>query len=1288
MPVNMRATSALAISAICGVVALAGVDLQPRVLALTGATVAVGDDRVLPGATILVRDGFIAAVGANVPVPADAVRVDLTGQFVYPGLIDTLSEQGSKHDPHAETDPEKKVPQYAWIAAAERLAPQGASLASWRDAGVLAINVAPNEGIFRGRTAVVFTGDGDLADQVVRAPVFMQTSLRGLGYRNRRLGMPEPGGVYPTRLIGVLPYVRQTLLDAQRYDLLHRAYEASPAGMAPPAHDRGLEALVPVVRGTLPVALEANEEREFTRLLGLITELNLNAVFVGGYEAPLVADALAARKIPVLVSLNFPGPDSDVPPDFAVPSRVLAQRAHAPATAGELARAGVRIAFASDGLQDGRQFLSNLRLAVRRGLPPQAALRSATLEAARLLGVERQLGTVEPGKIANLVVTDAALFSDAARIRFVLVQGRRYDVPGARQTVAAAPDRPAVDLPVHAPVAPHDLLITHASLMTVSHGTIRNGSMLIRGGKIAAIGTDVAAPPGVDVFDASGKWIMPGIIDAHSHQATDSHNEATSNVTAMAQIVNTINPTDAAIWRELAAGVTMANTLHGSVNPIGGQTAVIKLRWGRPYQDMLVTGAKPSLKFAIKEFARRRGSSPPSSLMGMDTVIRDTLLQAREYGREWDAYRAAKAAGTAPIVPPRRDLAMEPLVEVLEGRRFVHAHVYTREESLVLLRIAEEFGFKVVLQHAKEAYKIAEEIRRHGGGGASLFSDLGGASPYVAAMLTRAGVVASINSDGEPVARYLLQQAAATMRYGGLTEDEALALVTLNPARQLRLDDRVGSLDTGKDADFVVYDRYPMSTYAVPHTVYIDGVVYYSREMEAERLRRAADVRQRLAPWAVADAAEARGSKDTLQRADAVAVGREVVPAATTQPPASGVYAIRDARIVTVSGPVLERGTVVIRDGVITDVAMAAVVPAGATVVDGRGLTVYPGLIDANAALGMKEAAPERELGSLAPELQAFVTYRVDSDIIPIARAVGVTNVMARPSGGLIPGQGSVMNLGGRTADQAVARRNGPLVIQFPTVGELYFTDDERFAVDPYSATKASYDRQLRQIRELLASAHAYRDAKAAAAKDGRSPLPANARLEALIPIIEGRQPVLFETRNHVDMRNAVEFAEAAHLDFFVGGPEDTWKIVPFLKEHGARVVLQPSQNVPGGDDDPVDAVYRTAAILHDAGVPFAFGSVGGVGLDARSLPAQAGYAVAYGLPWDAALRALTITPAMFYGIADRYGTIERGRRANLVVAEGDIFDVTTRVRHVFIDGRPVTLETVDSIEFERYREK
>lgn len=1284
----MRATLAAAIAAICGVVALAGVDLQPPALALIGATVAVGDDRVLPGATILVRDGLIAEVGANVAVPVDAVRVDLTGQFVYPGLIDTLSEQGYQQDPDAETDPEKKLPQYAWVAAADRLTQQGASLASWREAGVLAINVAPNEGIFRGRTAVVFTGDGLLAGQVVRAPVFMQTSLRGLGYRNRRLGMPEPGGVYPTRLIGVLPYVRQTLLDAQRYDLLHRAYEAAPSGMSAPASDRGLEALVPIVRGTLPVALEANEEREFTRLLGLIAELNLNAVFVGGYEAPLVADALVARKIPVLVSLDFPGPDSDVPPDFAVPSRVLAQRAHAPAAAGELARAGVRIAFASDGLKDGRQFLGNLRLAVRRGLPKQAALRAATLEAARLLGVERQLGTLEPGKIANLVVADADLFSDAARVRFVMVQGRRYDVPTARQTASAAPERPAADLPVHAAVAPRDVLITHANLMTVSHGTIRNGSMLIRGGKIAAIGTDVIAPSGVDVLDASGQWIIPGIIDAHSHQATDSHNEATSNVTAMAQIVNTINPTDAAIWRELAAGVTTANTLHGSVNPIGGQTAVIKLRWGRPYQDMLVTSAKPSMKFAIKEFARRRGSSPPSSLMGTDTVIRETLLEAREYGREWDTYRAAKAAGTAPTVPPRRDLAMEPLVEVLKGERFVHAHVYTREESLVLLRIAEEFGFKVVLQHAKEAYKIVEEIRRHGGGGASLFSDLGGASPYVAAMLTRGGVVASINSDGEPVARYLLQQAAATMRYGGLTEDEALALVTLNPARQLRLDNRIGSLDTGKDADFVVYDRYPMSTYAVPHTVYIDGVVYYSREMERERLRRAADVRRRLAPWAVAGAAEARLSKDPLQSADAVTVARTEEPAVTTPPSAHGVYAIRDARIVTVSGPVLERGTVVIRDGAIADVATDAVVPAGATVVDGHGLTVYPGFIDANAALGMKEAAPEREFGTLAPELRAFVTYRVDSDIIPIARAAGVTTVMARPSGGLIPGQGSVMNLGGRTADEAVVRRIGPLVIQFPTVGELHFTGDERFAVDPHSATRATYDRQLGQIRQLLASARSYRDAKAAAAKAGRSLLPANARLEALIPVIEGRQPVLIETRNHVDMRNAVEFAKAEHLDYFVGGPEDTWKIVSFLKEQGARVVLQPSQNDPGGDDDPVDAVYRTAAMLHESGVPFAFGSVGGVGLDARSLPAQAGFAVAYGLPWDAALRALTISPAMFCGIADRYGTIERGKRANLVVAEGDILDVTTLVRQVFIDGRPMTLDTVDSIEFERYRPK
>ncbi len=407
-----------------------------------------------------------------------------------------------------------------------------------------------------------------------------------------------------------------------------------------------------------------------------------------------------------------------------------------------------------------------------------------------------------------------------------------------------------------------DILIRDANIMTVSQGTIRNGSVLIRDGKIAVVGTDIEAPAGALVVDASGKWVTPGIIDCHSHIALDSINEGGLAVSSMTGTEDVINPTNFTIYRDLAGGVTTANLLHGSANPIGGKNQVVKLRWGKSAEEMKFKGAMPGIKFALGENPKRRGiplftrGNPrryPSSRMGVEDVIRSSFNRAQAYQKEWQEYEGKKAAGVSPLIPPRRDLQLEPLVEILEGKRLVHSHCYRADEILMLIRVAEDYGFKIAtFQHVLEGYKVAQEIAAHGAG-ASTFSDWWAykleaydAIPYNAAIMVRKGVLVSINSDSGEEARHLNQEAAKTMRYGGLDENEALALVTLNPAKQLRIDDRVGSIDEGKDADLVIYNNYPLSVYAVPEQVYIDGQLYFSREMDLERQAKLEEEKKRL----------------------------------------------------------------------------------------------------------------------------------------------------------------------------------------------------------------------------------------------------------------------------------------------------------------------------------------------------------------------------------------------------------------------------------------------------------
>ena len=347
---------------------------------------------------------------------------------------------------------------------------------------------------------------------------------------------------------------------------------------------------------------------------------------------------------------------------------------------------------------------------------------------------------------------------------------------------------------------------------------------------------------------------MPGIIDAHSHIATDAVNEGSVAVSAMVGIADVLDPDDHAIYEAAAGGVTTANILHGSANPIGGRNAVIKMRWGADAEGLLLAGAPPGIKFALGENTKRDREPDryPATRMGVQDVIRQAFLEAREYQRRWRAYEEARRA-RRPAVAPRRDLKLETLAEVLDGRRLVHAHAYRGDEILQLIRLAEEFGVRLAtFQHVLEGYKVADEIARHGAG-ASTFSDWWAykveaydAIPYNAALLTQRGVVTSINSDSREEMRHLNQEAAKTVKWGGLSETEALRLITLNPAQQLGVADRVGSIEVGKDADLVIFTNHPLSVYARVEQTIIDGQVYFDRQADLDRRAALAAEKQAL----------------------------------------------------------------------------------------------------------------------------------------------------------------------------------------------------------------------------------------------------------------------------------------------------------------------------------------------------------------------------------------------------------------------------------------------------------
>jgi imidazolonepropionase-like amidohydrolase len=700
--------------------------------------------------------------------------------------------------------------------------------------------------------------------------------------------------------MGTIAAVRQTFFDAQHQAADFAHFAAHPHDRPRPAFDASLDALQPAVRKAMPVVFEPNSVLMVNRATHLARELGLQIIVLATGQEWRRPELARAAAVPFVVPVDFPEA-AKLPEDddwLATPLEQLRVWDHAPGNPALLRREGLEISLTTHGLAKATRFRPNVRLAVARGLSEADALAALTTTPARLCGVADQLGTIEPGKLAHLTVVEKGrYFDEDAQVREVWIDGRQFPGPirdEKKKDADAKPDAKPDEKKKEkqtlrakltaAPaqqdrgplLSPKAVFIKSATIWTSGpQGRLTDASLLIVDGKIAAVGTIADVPADAHVIDRPGIHVTAGLIDCHSHSMIlGGVNEGTLPSTAMVRIGDVVNSEAEMIHQQLAGGLTIANLLHGSANPIGGQNSVIKLRDGAAPEDLKLAGAPGGIKFALGENVKQSNwgdafkSRFPQTRMGVPAFHTNRFTAARHYA-------AALAKGDRPV---RRDLELEAIAEIIRGERLVHCHSYRQDEIVAFLRVMESFGVRVAsLQHILEGYKVADEIAKHGAG-ASAFSDWWGfkfevydAIPYAGSIMRERGVNVSFNSDSSDLARRMNLEAAKAVKYGGTPEDEALKFVTINPAKQLGIDRMVGSLEVGKDGDFAVWSGSPLATSSLCLETWIDGKQYFEREAaqrraaarEAERLT-LIDKAKKLASEPAGDPAAAKAQEKFL----------------------------------------------------------------------------------------------------------------------------------------------------------------------------------------------------------------------------------------------------------------------------------------------------------------------------------------------------------------------------------------------------------------------------------------
>ncbi len=820
-------------------------------------------------------------------------------------------------------------------------------------------------------------------------------------------------------------------------------------------------------------------------------------------------------------------------------------------------------------------------------------------------------------------------------------------------------------------------LIKDGYVITVTGPVLPDGDVLIQNGKIKAVGEHLSAPAGTTVIDAHGKIVTPGIIDAHSHMAASSSvNEFSDSITDEVRIADIIDPDDSSFYYKLASGYTSALVLHGSANAIGGESQIIKMKWHHPIQEVLFPGAPRIVKFALGENVTQANDDGqqtrfPSTRMGVEEVYRRAFDQAKAYMATWDRYNAHPSG-----VPPRKDMRLETLSDILRRKIIVHCHSYRQDEMLMLANLSHEYNFRLVFTHSLEAYKIAPELKALGIM-ASSFADAWAykeevmdAIPYNAALCWQAGMTMSINTDTSGGMTPVNMDAAKSMRFGDVPPEEAIKFVTINPAKQLGIDKMTGSLEAGKDADVAIWDGNPLSVFSRCDMTLVDGEVMFQHR-------------------------DNFGLDGTSKHEHDLTMPKAADLPMT--PDGTHTIAIVGGDVYPITEPMIPGGTVVFTDGKISAVGKDVAIPAGAFVVHADGQRVFPGFIDAGSQVGRDEVDSVRatidtsELGRFNPDLVALDAVNPESKHIPITRLGGITSTMERPLGAVIAGQGSMTNLGGWTTDQMGVARQAALYINFPSGPESipsFFRAN--MSPEDLQRQKDFAEQQKSNLRDYLEMAKRYLIAK----KEDPDNTPNDTRLDALAPYLNGEKPVVISAGTEAQIKQAVKMAQDLKLKFIIAGGKETWRAAQFLAENHVPVVLTPtgvSALVAEGDEtsrdyDPYDAVLSQPALLARAGVMVSFAS--GESATSYELPLRAGLACAYGMPEDAALKALTINAATMFGVDDQLGSLTVGKMANVVVMDGDPLEINTRVRGLFIKGQQLPLTSHWTELYEKYRKR
>jgi len=858
--------------------------------ALVGGRVVVKPGEEVEKATIVLRDGRIEAVGANVPVPADARVHDMAGTTIYAGFIDAhvvfSKGGGERAAAPSEGPPVDDLTSGAGTGflgvssvavggttrtlvtperrMAREYAPDAKALEALRAEGFTAANVAPDRGLIRGVSTFVSLGSSDPNEAVIRPETFQHVLLDVPNKRNPDDESERPPDPYPHSLMGVISAVRQSFFDAQFQAADFAHFAAHPKDRRRPEFNSSLDALLPAARKTMPVVFEPAAMLMVDRATQLSRELALQPILLATgqeWRRPELARAAAA---PFIVPVDFPEVPK-LPEDddwLAVPYEQLRAWDHAPGNAALLRREGLDIALTTHALGKKTRFRPNVRLAIARGLSEADAIAALTTTPARICGVADQLGTIEPAKLAHLTVVERGrYFDEDARVREVWIDGRQFPGPirdDKKKDAEAKPDEKKLEKQklrgqlTAAPeqkdrgalLTPQAVFIKSATIWTSGpKGRIENASLLIVEGQIRAIGTIANVPADAHVIDRPGIHVSPGLIDCHSHSMVlGGVNEGTLPSTAMVRVTDVVNSESETIHQQLGGGLTTTNLLHGSANPIGGQNCVIKLRDGAAPEELKLAGAPGGIKFALGENVKQSNWGAafkyrfPQTRMGVPAFHTNRFTAAQQYAA---ALEKQKREGGPPV---RRDLELEAIAEIIRGERLIHCHSYRQDEIVAFLRVMESFGVRVAtLQHILEGYKVADEIATHGAG-ASAFSDwwaykfeVYDAIPHAGSIMRERGVNVSFNSDSSDHARRLNTEAAKAVKYGGTSEEEALRFVTINPAKQLGIDKMVGSLEVGKDGDFAVWSGSPLATSSVCLETWIDGKQYFEREAAHRR---------------------------------------------------------------------------------------------------------------------------------------------------------------------------------------------------------------------------------------------------------------------------------------------------------------------------------------------------------------------------------------------------------------------------------------------------------------------